>query len=126
MRLRDPRARLREDASHERMHDTWRPDLLQEGLYFADGQIKDEVFEIGSFLQSKMAARGVACSHCHDPHSARLRAQVVGRGRGRGVEPMHNASGPHPDPSHWRVEDARKTLAQLPDFTRQTRLISRR
>jgi hypothetical protein len=38
------RVRLREDASHERMHDTWRPELLQEGLYFVDGQIRDEVF----------------------------------------------------------------------------------
>jgi predicted CXXCH cytochrome family protein len=69
------RVRLREDASHERMHDSWRPELLQDGLYFVDGQIKDEVFEIGSFLQSKMAARGVTCSHCHDPHTARLRAE---------------------------------------------------
>ena len=69
------RIRLREDASHERMHDTWRPELLQDGLYFADGQFKDEVFEIGSFLQSKMAARGIACSHCHDPHTARLRKE---------------------------------------------------
>lgn len=67
------RVRLREDAAHERMHDTWRPELLRDGLYFADGQIEDEVFEIGSFLQSKMAARGITCSHCHDPHSARLR-----------------------------------------------------
>jgi predicted CXXCH cytochrome family protein len=57
------------------MHDTWRPELLQDGLYFVDGQIKDEVFEIGSFLQSKMASRGVTCSHCHDPHTARLRAE---------------------------------------------------
>jgi predicted CXXCH cytochrome family protein len=69
------RVRLREDASHERMHDTWRPELLREGLYFVDGQIRDEVFEIGSFLQSKMAARGVNCTHCHDPHTARLRAE---------------------------------------------------
>ena len=67
------RLRLHEDPSHERMHDTWRPELLREGLYFDDGQIKDEVFEIGSFLQSKMAARGITCSHCHDPHSTRLR-----------------------------------------------------
>jgi len=69
------RVRLREDAAHERMHDTWRPELLQEGLYFTDGQIKDEVFELGSFLQSKMAARGITCSHCHEPHAARLRAE---------------------------------------------------
>jgi len=69
------RIRLRETSSQEHMHETWRPELLRDGLYFVDGQIKDEVFELGSFLQSKMAARGVACSHCHDPHSARLRAQ---------------------------------------------------
>jgi len=69
------RIRLHEEPSRERLHDSWRPELLQEGLYFADGQIKDEVFEIGSFLQSKMAARGVACSHCHEPHTARLRAE---------------------------------------------------
>ena len=69
------RVRLREDGSQERMHETWRPELLQDGLYFADGQIKDEVFEIGSFLQSKMAARGITCSHCHDPHTTRLRAE---------------------------------------------------
>lgn len=69
------RVRLHEDPSHERMHDTWRPELLREGLYFDDGQIKDEVFEIGSFLQSKMAARGITCSHCHDPHSTQLRKE---------------------------------------------------
>lgn len=48
--------------------------LLDEGLYQADGQILDEVYEYGSFLQSKMFARGVVCSDCHDAHSARLRA----------------------------------------------------
>jgi len=69
------RVRLREDPSRERLHDTWRPELLADGLYFVDGQIKDEVFEIGSFLQSKMAARGVTCSQCHDPHTAKLRAE---------------------------------------------------
>jgi len=69
------RVRLREDPAHERMLETWRPELLSDGLYFVDGQIKDEVFEIGSFLQSKMAARGITCSHCHDPHTARLRAE---------------------------------------------------
>lgn len=68
------RARLREDPSHERLHETWEPELLRDSSYYVDGQIKDEVFEIGSFLQSKMAARGVTCTHCHDPHTARLRA----------------------------------------------------
>ena len=48
--------------------------LLDEGLYHADGQILDEVFEYGSFLQSRMHERGVLCTDCHDAHSGRLRA----------------------------------------------------
>jgi tetratricopeptide (TPR) repeat protein len=48
--------------------DAYRPALLDEGLYFADGQIQDEVYEYGSFLQSRMHAAGVTCSDCHDPH----------------------------------------------------------
>jgi Flp pilus assembly protein TadD len=53
--------------------DTHRPALLEEGLYAADGQIQDEVYEYGSFLQSKMYRAGVTCSDCHDPHSLRVR-----------------------------------------------------
>jgi predicted CXXCH cytochrome family protein len=48
--------------------------LLDEPLYHADGQIQGEVYEYGSFLQSRMHASGVTCSDCHEPHSARLRA----------------------------------------------------
>ena len=48
------------------------PSLLDEGLYFADGQDLDEVYTYGAFLQSKMYARGVRCSDCHDSHSLRL------------------------------------------------------
>lgn len=73
------RVRLREPSSRERMLETmletWRPQLPQDGLYFVDGQIREEVFEIGSFLQSKMAAKGVLCTDCHDPHTARLKAE---------------------------------------------------
>jgi len=49
--------------------------LLEEDLYFPDGQQKDEVFEYGSFLQSRMFQAGVTCSNCHHPHSGRLRAE---------------------------------------------------
>lgn len=49
--------------------DQYRPALLEEGLYHADGQILDEVYVWGSFLQSRMYAAGVTCSDCHDPHS---------------------------------------------------------
>ncbi len=49
--------------------------LLAPDRYHADGQIQDEVYEYGSFLQSKMYQAGVTCSDCHDPHSLRLRAE---------------------------------------------------
>jgi predicted CXXCH cytochrome family protein len=55
--------------------DTHRPALLEEGLYAADGQIQGEVYEYGSFVQSRMYAAGVACSDCHEPHTLALRAE---------------------------------------------------
>jgi tetratricopeptide (TPR) repeat protein len=45
------------------------PQLLHEGMYFPDGQIIEEVYEYGSFLQSKMYNRDVRCRDCHDVHS---------------------------------------------------------
>jgi predicted CXXCH cytochrome family protein len=53
-------------------HDAFSISLLRPGLYHPDGTILDEVFEGGSFLQSKMNAMGVRCSDCHDPHRADL------------------------------------------------------
>jgi predicted CXXCH cytochrome family protein len=55
-------------------HDAYRLALLRAGLYHPDGQIIDEVYVYGSFLQSKMYAKGVRCSNCHEPHSGALRA----------------------------------------------------
>ncbi len=49
--------------------------LLNNGLYFADGQQNDEVYILGSFLQSKMMAKGVTCSNCHEPHGGGLVAE---------------------------------------------------
>jgi len=57
-----------------RFLDHYRPSLPAAPLYFADGQQKDEVYNWGSFLQSRMHAKGVTCSDCHEPHSAKLRA----------------------------------------------------
>ena len=54
--------------------DSYLPALLTEGLYFADGQIQGEVYEYGSFLQSKMYHSGVTCRNCHEPHGLALRA----------------------------------------------------
>jgi predicted CXXCH cytochrome family protein len=58
----------------ELLAQTHRVALLDDGLYFADGQMHDEVYEYGSFLQSRMYAAGVTCSDCHEPHSSQLRA----------------------------------------------------
>jgi len=55
-------------------HDAYILANLRPGLYYADGQILDEVYVYGSFLQSKMYAKGVGCSNCHDAHSAKLKA----------------------------------------------------
>lgn len=46
--------------------------LLNVPTYHADGQIRDEDYVYGSFLQSKMFHNGIRCSDCHNPHSANL------------------------------------------------------
>jgi tetratricopeptide (TPR) repeat protein len=65
------------DAWHAGNHfgDGYRAALIEPGLYHDDGQQRDEVFTYGSFLGSRMHARGVTCSDCHDPHSGRTRTQ---------------------------------------------------
>ena len=55
--------------------DHYRPALLTPPLYHSDGQQRGEVYNWGSFLQSKMYASGVTCSDCHNPHSGKLRAE---------------------------------------------------
>ncbi len=55
--------------------DTHLPATLDDSLYYADGQIDDEVYVYGSFLQSKMFQKGVTCSDCHDPHTLQLKAE---------------------------------------------------
>jgi predicted CXXCH cytochrome family protein len=56
-------------------HDAYSLALLRPGQYEADGQILDEVYVYGSFLQSKMYTQGVSCTDCHAPHSVELRAE---------------------------------------------------
>jgi len=57
----------------EWLSDTHAVSGLTRGLYHADGQMLDEVYNYGSFKQSKMFAAGVTCSDCHEPHGAMLR-----------------------------------------------------
>ncbi|WP_286239450.1 multiheme c-type cytochrome [Neptuniibacter halophilus] len=63
---------LKNETNNEPFSETSTLRLLEPELYFPDGQIKDEVFVAGSFLQSKMYRAGVTCSNCHDPHNNEL------------------------------------------------------
>ena len=67
--LRTP---LTADPSGQPYHEAYRLELLDDVRYFFDGQIREEVFVLGSFLQSKMHVRGVTCGNCHEPHSGDL------------------------------------------------------
>lgn len=60
--------------NERRLMDDYLPSRLTRELYELDGKIKDEVFEYGAFTQSKMFAKGVRCSNCHEPHSTQLKA----------------------------------------------------
>jgi predicted CXXCH cytochrome family protein len=74
-RCHSRRAQIWPDYRHgDPLAQTHRVALIDPGLYHADGQILDEVYEYGSFQQSRMYAAGVTCSECHEPHSGALRA----------------------------------------------------
>jgi predicted CXXCH cytochrome family protein len=67
---------LRKDYRYGQPYmDYYVPQVLTEPLYYPDGQILDEVYVYGSFLQSKMYQRGVRCTDCHNPHTARLKVE---------------------------------------------------
>jgi tetratricopeptide (TPR) repeat protein len=55
--------------------DHYLPSLPLPPLYHIDGQQRDEVYNWGSFLQSRMYQAGVTCSDCHEPHTQQLRAE---------------------------------------------------
>lgn len=72
------RGKLTEDFVHgDDFLDHFLPSLPRPGNYFADGQIHEEVFVYGSYLQSKMYTEGVKCSDCHNPHSLDLRRSLT-------------------------------------------------
>lgn len=56
----------------EPLLDYYLPAAVAPPLYHADGQMLDEVYVYGSFLQSRMHQAGVVCADCHDVHTARL------------------------------------------------------
>ena len=65
------------------------PVPLEAPNYFADGQQREEVFVLGSWLQSRMHQKGMVCTDCHDPHSGKLRLPGDAL-----CTSCHNASGP--------------------------------
>ena len=95
--------------------DTHRLALLDENLYWNDGQMRDEVYNWGSFVQSRMHAAGVTCSDCHDPHSLKLRAD------GNAVCAQCHLPAKYDAPSHTRhaigTPAAACTACHLPTTT---------
>jgi predicted CXXCH cytochrome family protein len=53
--------------------DAFRAVLLAPTSFYADGQPRDEVYNYASFEQSRMRAKGVTCSDCHEPHTGKVR-----------------------------------------------------
>src|SRR5690606_30189823 len=49
--------------------DFYRPELLSDPLYFADGQQREEVFITGMSAHGRMHAAAVTCSECLDPYN---------------------------------------------------------
>ncbi len=58
----------------DNFYDYFNNELLAENTYYADGQILDEDYVFGSFIQSKMYHKDIRCTDCHNPHTARLEA----------------------------------------------------
>jgi tetratricopeptide (TPR) repeat protein len=74
-RCHSRRGEIHEDYVHgQPVGDDYRVALLDQDLYYPDGQIKEEDYEYGSFIQSRMFHAGVTCSDCHEPHSLKIRA----------------------------------------------------
>lgn len=55
--------------------DAFEPELLDTDAYHPDGQVKEELYELVSFQQSRMFQEGVRCWNCHDPHADGTKAE---------------------------------------------------
>jgi len=58
----------------DRLLDHFGVQPLVDRLYYPDGQIRDEVYVYGSFVQSKMFHKDVSCIDCHQAHTQQLLA----------------------------------------------------
>jgi Tfp pilus assembly protein PilF len=98
------------DYDHRRSEllDNHLPVLLDEGVYHADGQVLDEDFEYGSFVQSRMFRMGVRCTDCHDAHSLKLHRE------GNGTCLQCHAAPAYDDARHHFHREARCVDCHMP------------
>ncbi|TWT29719.1 multiheme c-type cytochrome [Blastopirellula retiformator] len=54
-------------------YDQFSNGLIMPQTYYCDGQILDEDYVFGSFLQSKMYHKNIRCTDCHNPHSTQVK-----------------------------------------------------
>jgi tetratricopeptide (TPR) repeat protein len=58
---------------HADFLDYYVPEMIDDDLYYSDGQILEEDYVYTSFLQSRMYHEKVRCTDCHDAHSVRVK-----------------------------------------------------
>lgn len=64
-------------APGDNFYDHFRPTMYDSlGVFYPDGQVRDEDYEYVPFIHSTMYHAGISCLDCHDPHSGRLRLPV--------------------------------------------------
>lgn len=97
--LRSP---LTEESAKGGYFDQYRIEGIRAPFYHDNGLIKEEVFVLGPFLQSKMYQAGVTCSNCHNVHSGKIKIE----GNGLCLQ-CHQASTYH-TPSHHQHEQNSK------------------
>jgi predicted CXXCH cytochrome family protein len=113
-----------------RLLDHFEPDHLDADIYYPDGQIRQESYEWGSFVQSAMYRAGVTCTACHDVHSTNLKQEGNALCLGchdahlAAPEHTHHASGSsgseciacHMPPTVYMTRDSRRDHSfSLPD-----------
>jgi len=57
----------------EHFEDQYMVQNLTNNYYHGDGQIEEEDYVFGSFMQSKMFDEGIKCNDCHNAHSLKLK-----------------------------------------------------
>ena len=118
-------------SSDTSFHDQFTPELLRYPLYHPDGQINEEVFVYGSFMQSKMAAVGVTCTDCHNPHNGKVQQSDNGLCSQCHSEEVFNTSNHHkhnagpgaqcvdchmPAKTYMKVDDRRDHSFHVPNL----------